>query len=43
MSNKKENIDVPTVKKWLKVIIAVLSALMGALAENATNFIGGLL
>lgn len=37
----KEKIDPEKVQKWIKVVIAVLSALAGALLENATSLIGG--
>lgn len=40
----KENteIDPKKVKKWIAVIIAILSAIVGALGESATNFIQSL-
>lgn len=44
MSMEKENkIDPKGVKKWIAIIIAVLSAIAGALGESATSFMGGLL
>lgn len=43
-SMEKENkIDPKGVKKWIAIIIAVLSAIAGALGESATSFMGGLL
>jgi hypothetical protein len=36
----KENIDPTVVKKWIAIIIAVLSAIAGALGESATGFLG---
>lgn len=38
----KENKDVDPakVKKWIAVIIAILSAIAGALGESATGFVG---
>lgn len=27
-------------KFWLKIVVAIASALLGAVAENATNFLG---
>ena len=41
MSTQK--IDPKGVKKWIAIIIAVLSAIAGALGETATGFIGGAL
>lgn len=35
----KENIDPQGLKKWIAIIIAILSAIAGALGESATNFI----
>ena len=44
MAKEKENkIDPKGVKKWIAIIIAVLSAIAGALGESATSFVGGLL
>lgn len=44
MATEKENkIDPKGVKKWIAIIIAVLSAIAGALGESATSFMGGLL
>ena len=40
MSKNKENCDPTSLKKWIAIIIAVLSALAGALGEQATGFIG---
>lgn len=42
MKQKNENIDPTTVKKWIAIIIAVLSAIAGALGESATSFISNL-
>lgn len=41
MSTKK--IDPKGIKKWIAIIIAVLSAIAGALGESATGFIGNAL
>ncbi len=41
MSTQK--IDPKGVKKWIAIIIAVLSAIAGALGESATGFIGAAL
>ena len=44
MAKEKENkLDPKGVKKWIAIIIAVLSAIAGALGESATSFMGGLL
>lgn len=40
MQNKNENLDPTKVKKWIAVIIAILSAIAGALGEAAINFAG---
>lgn len=41
--NKNENCPDPTtVKKIITVIIAILSAIAGALGESATNFVSNL-
>ncbi len=34
-----ENPDPSKWSKWLKVLIAILSAILGALAEDATNLL----
>ena len=41
MSNDK--IDPGKVSKWIAVIVAILSAIAGALGESATHVMGGLL
>lgn len=41
MSNN--DIDPKTVKKWLAVLIAILSAIAGALGESATNVVSSIL
>lgn len=44
MAKEKENkIGPKGLKKWIAIIIAVLSAIAGALGESATSFMGGLL
>lgn len=44
MSMEKQNkIDPKGVSKWIAIIIAVLSAIAGALGESATGYVGGLL
>lgn len=42
MAKSNPNPDVPTWKKWIQVVIAILSALLGALTENATGFLGNI-
>lgn len=37
-SNK--DCDPNVIKKWIAIVIAVLSAIAGALGESATGFIG---
>lgn len=39
----KENVDPQKVKKWIAVIIAILSAIAGALGESATKVTASLL
>lgn len=41
MSSQK--IDPQGVRKWIALVIAILSAIAGALGESATNFVGNLL
>lgn len=41
MSTKK--IDPKGIKKWIAIIIAVLSAIAGALGESATGFLAATL
>ena len=44
MSMEKQNkIDPKGVSKWIAIIIAVLSAIAGALGESASGFVGGML
>lgn len=40
---KQKNLDPQRLGFWLKLAIALLSALAGALAENATSFFGSVL
>lgn len=42
MKNKNENVDPTVVKKWLTILIAILSALAGALGESATSLVSNL-
>lgn len=42
MSTKNENLDPTKVKKWIAIVIAILSAIAGALGESATNFVSSL-
>lgn len=35
--------DPKVIKRWIAIIIAVLSAIAGALGESATNFMGNTL
>lgn len=37
-----ETIDPKKVKWWISVVIAVLSAIAGALGESATGWLGGI-
>lgn len=39
---EKNNCDPTTVKKWIAILIAILSAIAGAIGENATSFIHNL-
>lgn len=44
MKEKNENCPDPSkVKKWIAVIIAILSAIAGALGESATGFVSNVL
>lgn len=43
MVQKNENVDPTKVKKWIAVIIAILSAIAGALGESATGFISNII
>lgn len=42
-SMANENVDPQKVKKWIAVIIAILSAIAGALGESATKVTASLL
>lgn len=42
-TNQNKDVDPTKVKKWIAVIIAILSAIAGALGESATGFIGNVL
>lgn len=43
MSNKNQkDIDPTMVKKWIAIVIAILSAIAGALGESATSFVSNL-
>lgn len=39
MNESNKNLDPTKVKKWIAVIIAILSAIAGALGESATSFV----
>lgn len=39
MNEENKNLDPQTAKKILTIIIAILSAIAGAIGESATNFI----
>lgn len=41
--NNQKNVDPTVLKKWIAVIIAILSAIAGALGESATGFISNIL
>ena len=44
MSMEKQNkIDPKGVSKWIAIIVAILSAIAGALGESASGFVGGML
>lgn len=43
MKEKNENVDPTKIKKWIAVIIAILSAIAGALGESATGFVSNIL
>lgn len=43
MQKNQNEIDPSKVKMWIKVLIAILSAIAGALGESATGFISNLL
>lgn len=38
----QNEIDPGVIKKWIAIVIAILSAIAGALGESATNFISSL-
>ena len=40
MKQEQKDIDPQKVKTWIGIIIAILSAIAGALGESATGFIG---
>lgn len=42
MENNNKNLDPGKVKTWIAVIIAILSAIAGALGESATSFVSNL-
>lgn len=41
--NDEKQIDPKGLKKWIAVVIAILSAIAGALGESATSFVGNVL
>ena len=43
MKEKNEIPDPTKVKKWIAVIIAILSAIAGALGESATGFVSNIM
>lgn len=43
MEQKNKDLDPTKVKKWIAVIIAILSAIAGALGESATGFISNII
>lgn len=43
MNTNKNDIDPTKVKKWIAVIIAILSAIAGALGESATGFLSNIM
>ena len=43
MKQNNEKVDPKVVKWWISVIIAVLSAIAGALGESATSFISNIM
>lgn len=40
---KQNKIDPKGVSKWIAIIVAILSAIAGALGESASGFVGGML
>lgn len=42
MKQNKEDVDPKVVKKWIAVLIAILSAIAGALGESATDVVSKL-
>lgn len=42
MEKKQNDVDPSKVKKWIALIIAILSAIAGALGESATGFIANI-
>lgn len=43
MKENEKKVDPTVVKKWIAVVIAILSAIAGALGESATGFIANIL
>lgn len=43
MNQNQKDIDPKKVKTWIAVIIAILSAIAGALGESATNMVSNLM
>lgn len=42
MKQEQKDVDPKMVKKWIAVLIAILSAIAGALGESATDFVSNL-
>ena len=42
MEKKQNDVDPQVVKKWIAVLIAILSAIAGALGESATGLIANI-
>ena len=42
MNKNTEKIDPNKVQRWIKLVIAILAAIAGAIAENATSVVGSI-
>lgn len=42
MKQENKNVDPSVVKKWIAIVIAVLSAIAGAIGGSATNFLANI-
>lgn len=39
MKNQNSNVDPAVIKKWIAIVIAVLSAIAGAIGESQTDLV----